>query len=246
MGRSPKAELSRRHPLQRLDSPSKGFSGAIHVLGLISFYNSFKFLVDNPNIINESFGWHLQYLTILGISISTACFGFGLLADITNSQTVFVVKNYLALVAAPIEIVISILYWGLRAIDETLVIPPDLPKPPILADFGFHLFPAVVLTIDNLFLSPPWPTQPINPRASLVSLLMSTVIAFLYWFWIELCYSRNGFYPYPIFALLSTPQRIVLFAGSGVIMWVIGVVLRGAYRSLNGVEDMRAVEKKVL
>jgi hypothetical protein len=47
-----------RHPLQRLDSPSRGFSGALHVrlklsinkqeltraqvVGLISFYSSFK------------------------------------------------------------------------------------------------------------------------------------------------------------------------------------------------------------
>ncbi|CAI6341697.1 unnamed protein product [Periconia digitata] len=246
MDPSSKADKSRRHPLQRLDSPSKGFSGAIHVLGLISFYNSFKFLVDNPSIMNESFGWHLQYLTMLGISISTACFAFGLLADITNSHTFFVAKNYCALIAAPIEIVISILYWGLRAIDETLVIPPGLLKPPILADLGFHLFPAIVLTIDNLFLSPPWPTQPINPRASLLSLLTSTTIAFLYWFWIELCYSHNGFYPYPIFAVLTTSQRTALFVASGAIMWVIGAALRRAYRGLNGEERLQAIEKKLV
>jgi hypothetical protein len=73
---------------------------------------------------NESFGWHLQFLTILGITICTACFTFGLLADITNNTTCFTIKNYIALVAAPIEIVISILYWGLRAIDTGLVVPP--------------------------------------------------------------------------------------------------------------------------
>jgi hypothetical protein len=78
-----------------------------------------------PNLIqNESFGWHLQFLTILGISICTLCFTFGLLADITNNTTCFTIKNYIALVAAPIEIVISILYWGLRAIDTGLVVPP--------------------------------------------------------------------------------------------------------------------------
>lgn len=203
----------------------------------MSFYKSFKFLVDNPNVINESFGWHLQYLTILGLSVSTTCFTCGLLADITNSQSLFRAKNYLALVAAPIEIVISILYWGLRSIDETLVIPPDLPRPPLSADIGFHLTPAVLLSFDNLFLSPPWPTAPINPLASMITLVMSTVIAFLYWFWIELCYSHNGFYPYPIFALLTTPQRIGLFAASGITMWAAGSALRWLYRVLNGVED---------
>ncbi|KAF1971374.1 hypothetical protein BU23DRAFT_470650, partial [Bimuria novae-zelandiae CBS 107.79] len=188
------------------------------------------------NLQNESFGWHLQYLTILGLSVSTACFTAGLLADITSSYQLFTIKNYLALVAAPIEIVISMLYWGLRAIDPKLVIPPDLPAPPIMADYGFHLFPSVLLSLDALFLSPPWPTTPINPYASRLSLVSSTVIAFLYWFWIELCYSRNGFYPYPIFALLTTPQRVGLFALSGVAMWAAGAGLRWCYRVINGTE----------
>lgn len=227
----------KRHPLQRFDAPGKGLSGALHVTGLISFYRSFKFLVDNPNIINDSFGWHLQYLTILGLSISTACFSAGLIADITSSHQLFTAKNYLALIAAPIEILISLLYWGLRAIDTKLVIPPDLPMPPIAADLGFHLFPTLFLSIDTLLLSPPWPTHPISPRASLLSLLSSTAIAFLYWFWIELCYSRNGFYPYPIFAILTTPQRVGLFAGSSVAMWVVGAGLRFCYRIINGIEE---------
>ncbi|KAL5395470.1 hypothetical protein PMIN02_004067 [Paraphaeosphaeria minitans] len=258
----------------------------VKVVGLISFYHSFKFLVDNPNIINDSFGWHLQYLTILGLSISTTCFSIGLLADMTASQQLFTLKNYLALVAAPIEIIISMLYWGLRAIDQELVIPPDLPTPPIMADLGFHLFPTLLLSLDALFLSPPWPTSPMNPRASALSLMTSTFIAFLYWFWIELCYSHNGisslvfplnrlslahlwllanvlpqsamhlshppppgvpsmdfkpltpkeFYPYPIFALLNTTQRIGLFALSGVAMWAAGAGLRWCYRVVNGIE----------
>ncbi|KAK3197038.1 hypothetical protein GRF29_1536g359274 [Pseudopithomyces chartarum] len=243
------AARRQRHPLQRFDAPGKGLSGATHVIGLISFYRSFKFLADNPNLINDSYGWHFQYLTIIGISISTLSFTSGLLADITSSHQLFTLKNYLALVAAPIEILISMLYWGLRAISRDLVIPPDLPAPPILDDLGFHLFPTLLLTLDTLFLSPPWPTRPINPRASLVSLVSSITLAFTYWFWIERCYAENGFYPYPIFSILSTPQRIGLFAGSGVAMWAVGAGLRWCYRAINGIEadlvrEARAEERK--
>ncbi|KAJ4344507.1 uncharacterized protein N0V89_012250 [Didymosphaeria variabile] len=103
-------------------------------------------------------------------------------------------------------------------------------------DLGFHFFPSLLLSLDALLLSPPWPSSPVNPRASLISLISSTVIAFLYWFWIELCYSRNGFYPYPIFSLLNTPQRIGLFAASGVAMWAVGAGLRWCYRVINGIE----------
>jgi hypothetical protein len=133
---------------------------------------------------NESFGWHLQFLTIIGITLSTACFGCGLVADITGSQTFFMYKNYLSLVAAPIEIVISILYWGLRAIDTSLVLPPDMFLPPLAADIAFHLTPAVVLAIDAILLSPPWPTSPMNSQAPLLTLLSSTGVVFAYWWWI--------------------------------------------------------------
>ncbi|KAF1945391.1 hypothetical protein EJ02DRAFT_451677 [Clathrospora elynae] len=235
--------INRRHPLQRFESPSKGFSGALHVAGLISFYHSFKFLADNPNIFNDSFGWHLQFLTIIGITISTACFTSGLIADITLSPTFFTLKNYLALVAAPIEITISLLYWGLRFIDDALVVPPDLPMPPLIYDLGFHLVPAVVLSLDATLLSPPWPSTPTNPQAPMIMLGLSTTVAFLYWWWIEICYTYNGYYPYPIFEMLTTVQRVGLFALSGVMMWVVGGVLRMLYAWVNGYETVEELEK---
>jgi len=91
---------------------------------------------------NSSFGWHLQFLTIIGLSLSTLTFLFGLIADLTStalsasstlpsnppavalSDHLFRLKNYLALVAAPIEATISILYWTLKAIDGKLLVQP--------------------------------------------------------------------------------------------------------------------------
>jgi len=57
-----------KHPLQRLHSPSRTFSLILHAVGLCSFANSFHYLQTHPNPINQSYGWHFQYLTILGIS----------------------------------------------------------------------------------------------------------------------------------------------------------------------------------
>jgi hypothetical protein len=140
------------------------------------------------------------------------------------------------------EIVISILYWGLRSIDTSLVVPPDLPLPPLLFDLTFHFFPALVLTIDAVLLSPPWPSQPVNQRASGVMLGVSTAVAFSYWWWIELCFKHNGFYPYPIFEMLSTGQRVGLFATSGAIMWGVGGALRVVYAWVNGLESVEELE----
>jgi hypothetical protein len=141
------------------------------------------------------------------------------------------------------EIVISILYWGLRLIDTGLVVPPDLPLPPLIYDLTFHFFPALFLTIDALLLSPPWPSSPMNEQAPLITLVSSTAVAFLYWWWIEVCYSYNGFYPYPIFGLLSTYQRVGLFALSGGIMFAVGGALRAAYAYINGYETVEELEK---
>lgn len=154
--------------------------------------------------------------------------------------------------SAPIECLISILYWGLRAvsafpkikpsyypssqiqkliltphqIDTSLVLPPWAPILLLRDDFSFHLIPALSLVLDLLYFSPPYTI------AVLPALGLSACIAFGYWFWIEQCYAYNQFYPYPIFDVLSTAGRVGLFAGSaglmalatGGLVWVYGVV----------------------
>lgn len=59
----------------------------------------------------------------------------------------------------------------------------------------------------------------------------------------EICYSQNGFYPYPMFHLLTTSQRVGLFVVSGVIMWVVGGGLRIVYAKVNGYESVEHLDK---
>ena len=124
----------RRHKLQRFASPSFASpipspSGLLHFLGCASFGSSFKWLVDNPTLVSASYGWHFQYLTIIGLTICTVSFVCGSLADVSESQTLFKIKNGLSVCAAPMEILISILYWGLRLIDKRLVVPEGMDLP---------------------------------------------------------------------------------------------------------------------
>jgi hypothetical protein len=65
---------------------------------------------------NEAFGWHFQYLTVIGLGLSTLTFACGLLADVTLSQRLFLAKNLLSVCSCPMEVVISILYWGIRSV----------------------------------------------------------------------------------------------------------------------------------
>src|SRR5262245_53374374 len=106
---------------QRLHCPSRILSFVLHGLGLCSFVNSFVYLHTHPNPINQSYGWHFQYLTIigklfaslspcrltyptLGLLIATITFTVGLAADLASSSctTLFTVKNELVLISAPV------------------------------------------------------------------------------------------------------------------------------------------------
>jgi len=179
------SSIAAYHPLQRLASPSRGFSAAVHTAGIISFTLSYKYLIDFPTPISTSYGWHWQYLTILGLAVAYATFVFGLLADLTLSPKLFLIKNTLSLCSAPVEVLISILYWGLCAIDRSLVVPPGVRLAP-LADIGFHAVPSILLVIDLLFLSPPWTIN------ALPAMGLSSVLAVGYWAWLEQCYKHNG------------------------------------------------------
>lgn len=211
--------LIAHHPLQRLRSPSRTLSMTLHLLGLGSFTYSYAYLVNHPNHINQAFGWHFQYLTIIGLTLCTISFVFGLLADATLSPALFRLKNVFSIASAPMAVLISSLYWGLRMIDPALVVPPELELP-LPADLSFHAVPSLALVVDLLFFSPPW-TITVLP-----ALALSTTIAFGYWFWIEACYTRNGFYPYPIFEMVDTTGRVGLFGGSAVVMCASTAVLK--------------------
>ncbi|KAF7174144.1 hypothetical protein CNMCM5623_006471 [Aspergillus felis] len=221
------ASLVAKHPVQRMSSPSRGFSALVHLIGLASFIGSFKFMHENPNRANEAYGWHFQYLTVLGLALSTLTFAFALLADLTLSARLFLVKNLLSICSAPMEVLISVLYWSLRMIDERLVVP-DWAYIPMHADIGFHAVPAIVLLIDLLLLSPPW-TISIVPALGL-----SSTIAFGYWIWIERCYKHNGWYPYPIFEQVPFEGRVGLFVMSAIVMALSTATLKWLYGRVNG------------
>jgi hypothetical protein len=74
-------------------------------------------------------------------------------------------------------------------------------------------------------------------------MVLAMVLAFGYWLWIELCYSHNAFYPYPIFEMLSMPYRALLFANSALIFFVALWGLKWLYKAVNGKEIDTAVSQ---
>ncbi|KAL0939039.1 uncharacterized protein CTRU02_205649 [Colletotrichum truncatum] len=228
-----------RHRLQRLESPSRTLSLLLHIAGLCSFFASFQFLSTLTHEISMGFGGNYQHLTNIGLILSAVTFATGILADITLSNKLFVIKNALSTTTAPLEVLISILYWGIRSIDERLLMPEGFELH-WLPDIGFHLIPAVVLTLDLIFFSPPWTIRAYSAMA------VSMAFAFLYWGWVELCFSKNGSYPYPIFAILNTAQRVGLFTFSAMLMTASTILLKWVYGWVNGFERLEKEAYKPL
>jgi FAR-17a/AIG1-like protein len=104
--------------------------------------------------------------------MAMATFIVGLIADLTFSPQLFILKNRMSLCSAPLEVLISILYWGISAIgnasytkpilpfspvinraalDRELVVPPEIHLAPI-ADIGFHAAPSIVIYLNTVRL----------------------------------------------------------------------------------------------
>ncbi|QVM12427.1 hypothetical protein D8B26_007056 [Coccidioides posadasii str. Silveira] len=184
-------------------------------------------MVDHPNFANEAYGWHFQYLTIIGITLATMTFTAGLAADLLSSRRLFLVKNILSVCGTPLEVLIAVLYWGLKMVDEKLVVP-EWAETALIPDLGFHAVPALALVIDLLLFSPPWTIT------AMPSFGLATSIAFAYWFWVEQCYRYNGWYPYPLFEKLTTPWRVALFLVSAALMTLNTALLKWLYSKVNG------------
>lgn len=144
-----------KHDLQRLSSPSRTFSLLLHLIGTGLFALQFHYLNSIVTPLQGTFGGSYQFLTILGLACSGITYVIAVVADLTLNPTLFKVKNVLSIAVTPLEVLISILYGTISAIDRNLLAPPEY-RLPFLPDFGFHGMPAVLLTLDLLLLSPPW------------------------------------------------------------------------------------------
>ncbi|KAL2756343.1 hypothetical protein ACRALDRAFT_1063688 [Sodiomyces alcalophilus JCM 7366] len=159
---------------------------------------SFRFLSELMHPIADGFGGNYQHLTNIGLVLSFATFSVAVLADLTLSPALFRLKNFLSVTSAPLEVLITLLYWGIRAVDKALLFPPGFELA-LVPDLSFHLVPAVALTLDLLLLGPPYTVPAYGAMA------ISMTIAFLYWGWVELCFSYNGWFVLPGFTCLLPP-----------------------------------------
>ncbi|RFU28959.1 hypothetical protein B7463_g7398, partial [Scytalidium lignicola] len=218
--------------MQKQLSSSRSISTILHVVGLLFFAAAFSWLPNITNPLHDGFGGSYQFLTIIALTLSTITFLVGFLADVSLSAPLFALKNIFSICATPLEMLVTILYWSLRAIDKRFVVPPG-HELPFIPDLGFHAMPGIMLTLDLMLLSPPLTIKAYG------AMTLDSALIFLYWGWVEYCFSLNGWYPYPLLTQLSTWQKLCLCLTSAALMTSSTIVLKWVYGRVNGVEEVK-------
>ncbi|KAG6007840.1 hypothetical protein E4U21_005426 [Claviceps maximensis] len=178
--------MARPH-LQHPVCLSSSASLLTHLMGLAALGSSLHSVLSRDTYIVKAHGSYFQFLTVLGLTLSLSVFILAAIADIFRSTTLYRWKNSISIVATPLEVLISSLYWGICAIDASLLVESGL-EIGMLMDLALHLAPAVFLSLDFLMFSPPWTISVSG------TILVNTASAFAYWYWVEICFSKNGWF----------------------------------------------------
>ncbi|KAK9368964.1 FAR-17a/AIG1-like protein [Lipomyces kononenkoae] len=204
------------------------WSSGLYALGAVIFNMDLRYVSFSNNPINQSYGGQLQFLTILGVIVSYITVTIGLLANIVGSPFLLKVKNGLLLLSAPLEVLISILYWGISAFNRELLVPKTVTfLLPLQIDVGLHAAPAVVLLIDFLCFSSNWTVSPV----AVLAFYFSAGVG--YWAWVHKTYSINNYFPYPLFDIVTTEQRALIFAIAISLLYAVFLALRKLHSILN-------------
>jgi hypothetical protein len=163
--------------------PRSSLQTNIHITGLLFCIASILWLPNVTNPLHNGVGGHFQFLTIIALTLTTLTFSVGLFGDILPSKHLFTFKSALSICTTPLEVLICTGYWLIYALDKDKVNPPTYGIT-LIPNLGFHAVPAVMLILDMLA----GPTWMINTRAIII---LDAAFFFLYWMWLEYCYSHN-------------------------------------------------------
>ncbi|KAJ3913507.1 FAR-17a/AIG1-like protein [Lentinula edodes] len=220
---------------------------------MISGYHNLTKLPINA-FISTQYGGHLQYLTIQGLFITCATTLISLLMDLFPSFRLFglqaLTENYLPfaalkplkrillIIAMPLSITISSIYWPLLLLATQLILQngssepsssPHAPQPllriPLPMDLSLHAVPALTLLADFLLFEKKYTRKEIRYGGTGISVVYTVFYAW----WVERCAGFNGGrFPYPFLTDNPFEIRLAIYVGAGMLafssFWLINRV----------------------
>lgn len=185
------------------------FLRAVIIAAAVAIYSSaIRFLeVEDSSPISKLYGGHFIFLTVWGLALSFVQSVVAAFAVFSGLRTVYALSNYLLMLSAPVELLITMLYWTINLVNPTLVLDPAVIQLPLAVDLQIHLWPAILQLLQAIWVPYSlWYAGKVGPFIAFGSLTI------VFWLWTSYTYSINGVYPYPLLEILSEPARMALFA----------------------------------
>ncbi|KAF9001870.1 FAR-17a/AIG1-like protein [Cyathus striatus] len=200
-------------------------SAAIMLYG----YNSLEKLVQLDTLVRSQYGGHSQFLTIQGLALAFLTMLFGLLVDIGPSLRSFkVIKRLILVIALPLAVVISSIYWFLILLAPQLILQqnrletepsssytnPPIFRIPLSIDLALHACPGIALVLDFILLEKKYD----GSLAKFGAPFIIGSFATWYGWWVERCAKyNNGTFPYPFLTENPWHIRLYIYIGASVL-----------------------------
>ncbi|KZV88312.1 hypothetical protein EXIGLDRAFT_839341 [Exidia glandulosa HHB12029] len=208
---------------------------ALHLAALAAMaygYNTLVALIHGSQAGDWMLGQRgglFQFLTICGLALAWVTCLVALVHSLVPSFTAIGnLKSALGLVALPVSIIVTEVYWPLILLAPSLIAEVDLgpgvdgmPPPaafmyplPIPLDLALHAAPALALLVDFFAFEHRYSRwQALNAGFPL-----SVFTGVAYGTWTEYCASANRTFPYP-FLNVALPIRIAIYAAATAIAY---------------------------
>ncbi|CAA7271803.1 unnamed protein product [Cyclocybe aegerita] len=179
--------------------------------------------------IRNQYGGHFQYLTIQGLAVAWLTMVASLFSDLFPSiRAARSIKRYLMIMAMPLAVVISSIYWTLLVFFPALIIQKNLSGPsgavpssstnatpefrlPLTIDLALHAAPALSIILDFFVFERKYNKNEVEAGAPVAI----SLYALGYTLWVEHCAQKNdGIFPYPFLTESTLPIRIGIYVGA--------------------------------
>jgi len=211
-------------------------AAAAGIMGF-GFHSMQKLPIDRH--ISIQYGGHLQFLTIQGLALTWITMAISFFSDILPSfKGVRILKRYLAIIALPVSMVVSLIYWPLMILFPQLILPPasdsanapEIPsfvRIPLWIDLSLHATPALSILVDFFFFESKYRWKDVQVGAPI------TTVAFGlgYSLWVEHCGKINGVFPYPFLTKNTFPVRVVIYSGATLLAFGSFIVINSFHRN---------------
>jgi len=190
-------------------------------------YNSLHLLATDAWIRNQK-GGHFQFLTVQGLCVAWLAMVISVVVDLFPSfVAVKRVKRAVLMMALPLAVVISSIYWTLLLFFPTLILLKDpnaessssaepLLRIPLPVDLSLHAAPGVALFVDFMLLESKFSKNEARYGAPLFVFMASLAYAS----WVEYCAGFNGTFPYPFLTGNPFEIRLGIYAATGTLALV--------------------------